>query len=96
MKRIVVALVILAFSHAAVVGPTLVAGHDHHDHTAHQAMHSTLACVWTCAASAFVDSPRDHSVGMLGLVDHAEFQITTSHPEFLFYSFSSRAPPVLA
>tara|TARA_B100000315_G_scaffold256210_1_gene301581 strand:- start:177 stop:482 length:306 start_codon:yes stop_codon:yes gene_type:complete len=93
LKPIAQAVVVLVFA-LVIAGPIGVVGHAHQGGEDHAAFHSTLGCVWMCAASAFV-GPEGNVLAVSFTVGDG----ATSEPAILLLrnlpkNFQPRAPPL--
>ena len=93
IKSIAQAVAILVFA-IAVAGPVGAVGHVHHGDTDHSALHSSLACIWMCAASSFVGTEGHHLNVSLASVEIADAEPAVPLFGNLPQNFQPRAPPV--
>ena len=93
LKPIAQSVVVLLFALASA-GPVGVVGHAHQGDTDHAAVHSTLGCVWMCAASSFVGPEKN-----VLTVSFTAGEVVASEPAPLLpgdlpQNFQPRAPPL--
>lgn len=93
IKLIAQSLAVLLFA-LAVAGPVGAVGHAHHGDTDHAASHSSLVCIWMCAASSFVGTEGNHLTVSLTSVDIADAEPAVLLLADLPQNFQPRAPPV--
>ena len=93
IKPIAQSVAVLVFA-VAVAGPVGAVGHAHHGDTDHGAAHSTLECIWMCAASSFVGTEGTHLNVALISVEIAEAAPVVILLGNLPRNFQPRAPPV--
>ena len=93
IKSVARSLTVLVFA-LVVAGPVGAVGHVHHGDTNHTALHSSLVCIWMCAASAFVGPEGNHLNVSLTAVEIADAEPAILLLGDLPQNFQPRAPPV--
>ena len=94
IKPVAKLLAVLVFA-LTVASPITAAGHAHHGETDHAAVHSTLECIWMCAASSFVGQDGNASPISLPHVSAADANPSLLLLRDIPQNFRSRAPPTL-
>ena len=92
-RAVAQAVTVLVFA-LSVGGPVSAVGHVHHNGTDHAPLHSSLACIWMCAASSFVGLDDDTLNGSLVSAKGAEVEPAILLLSDLLRDFRIRAPPL--
>ena len=93
-KRVVAqAVAVLVFS-LSVWGPVGAVGHVHHNGTDHASLHSSLVCIWMCAASSFVGLDGASLNASLVLVERDDVEPAALLLGNRVHNFHTRAPPL--
>ena len=92
-RTVAQAVAVMVFS-LSIGGPVGAVGHVHHNGPDHASLHSSLVCIWMCAASSYVGLDGAHLNTSLLLVERDDVEPAALLLSNRVHDFRTRAPPL--